>query len=114
MLTSRGAFDYLPKPFDIDDANAGGPRPNITASSVCRYGRTPPIRCQALSVNPAAMQRYTGVIGRLSRSSISVLINGESGTGRERWWRTPYHHSPRADAPFIALNMAAGDPERFD
>ncbi|GAL23407.1 nitrogen regulation protein NR(I) [Vibrio maritimus] len=46
-------------------------------------------------------------IGRLSRSSISVLINGESGTGKELVAHALHRHSPRSAKPFIALNMAA-------
>ncbi|MCT6533038.1 sigma 54-interacting transcriptional regulator, partial [Staphylococcus aureus] len=54
-----------------------------------------------------AMQDVFRIIGRLSRSSISVLINGESGTGKELVAHALHRHSPRAKAPFIALNMAA-------
>lgn len=53
------------------------------------------------------MQDVFRIIGRLSRSSISVLINGESGTGKELVAHALHRHSPRAKAPFIALNMAA-------
>ncbi|WP_204269662.1 sigma 54-interacting transcriptional regulator, partial [Enterobacter hormaechei] len=53
-----------------------------------------------------AMQEVYRIIGRLSRSSISVLINGESGTGKELVAHALHRHSPRAQAPFIALNMA--------
>ncbi|MGR5469833.1 sigma 54-interacting transcriptional regulator, partial [Vibrio astriarenae] len=54
-----------------------------------------------------AMQEVFRAIGRLSRSSISVLINGESGTGKELVAHALHRHSPRANKPFIALNMAA-------
>ncbi|MBZ3656151.1 sigma 54-interacting transcriptional regulator [Salmonella enterica subsp. enterica serovar Senftenberg] len=54
-----------------------------------------------------AMQDVFRIIGRLSRSSISVLINGESGTGKELVAHALHRHSPRAKSPFIALNMAA-------
>jgi len=53
------------------------------------------------------MQEVFRAIGRLSRSSISVLINGESGTGKELVAHALHRHSPRANKPFIALNMAA-------
>ena len=53
------------------------------------------------------MQEVFRAIGRLSHSHITVLINGESGTGKERVARALHQHSPRADKPFIALNMAA-------
>lgn len=54
-----------------------------------------------------AMQEVFRAIGRLSRSSISVLINGQSGTGKELVAGALHKHSPRKDKPFIALNMAA-------
>jgi two-component system nitrogen regulation response regulator GlnG len=55
----------------------------------------------------ASMQEVFRAIGRLARSNITVLINGESGTGKELVARALHRHSPRAGAPFIALNMAA-------
>ncbi|MBT0422247.1 nitrogen regulation protein NR(I) [Morganella morganii] len=105
----QGAFDYLPKPFDIDDAVT------LVARALEHYREQHlPVRQEA-AADPvsgiigesAAMQEVYRVIGRLSRSSISVLINGESGTGKELVAHALHHHSPRADAPFIALNMAA-------
>ena len=53
------------------------------------------------------MQEVFRAIGRLSRSNITVLINGESGTGKELVARALHRHSPRAEQPFVALNMAA-------
>lgn len=54
-----------------------------------------------------AMQEVFRAINRLARSSVTVLINGESGTGKELAARALHGHGPRADKPFIALNMAA-------
>ncbi|MBM3203108.1 nitrogen regulation protein NR(I), partial [Candidatus Woesearchaeota archaeon] len=69
--------------------------PTVTA-------RTPEIIGEAPS-----MQEVFRAIARLARSHITVLINGESGTGKELVARALHRHSPRADKPFIALNMAA-------
>lgn len=105
----QGAFDYLPKPFDIDETLALIDR----AITHYREQKQPNIDDNALqSVSDMigeapAMQEVYRIIGRLSRSSISVLINGESGTGKELVAHALHRHSPRASAPFIALNMAA-------
>ncbi|AVT47948.1 nitrogen regulation protein NR(I) [Shewanella baltica] len=103
-----GAFEYLPKPFDIDEAislveralthaTEQSPAPTQEAQV-----KTPEIIGEA-----PAMQEVFRAIGRLSRSSISVLINGQSGTGKELVAGALHKHSPRKDKPFIALNMAA-------
>ena len=105
----QGAFDYLPKPFDIDEAVA------LVERAISHYQeQQQPARTQPASGPTAdiigeapAMQDVFRIIGRLSRSSISVLINGESGTGKELVAHALHRHSPRAKAPFIALNMAA-------
>jgi two-component system, NtrC family, nitrogen regulation response regulator GlnG len=104
-----GAFEYLPKPFDIDEAIAlveraiGHAREQATGSpQVETKLKTPEIIGEA-----PAMQEVFRAIGRLSRSSISVLINGQSGTGKELVAGALHKHSPRKDKPFIALNMAA-------
>ena len=54
-----------------------------------------------------AMQQVFRAIGRLSRSSVAVLITGESGTGKELVARALHEHSPRASKPFVALNTSA-------
>ncbi|MFR0674127.1 nitrogen regulation protein NR(I) [Enterobacterales bacterium AW_CKDN230030176-1A_HGKHYDSX7] len=103
-----GAFEYLPKPFDIDEAVALVKRANQHAqeqqglSAPAALARTPEIIGEA-----PAMQEVFRAIGRLSHSNITVLINGESGTGKELVAHALHRHSPRAAAPFIALNMAA-------
>ncbi|QGN35857.1 nitrogen regulation protein NR(I) [Klebsiella oxytoca] len=104
----QGAFDYLPKPFDIDEAVALVDRA-ISHYQEQQQPRNTPINSPTADIigEAPAMQDVFRIIGRLSRSSISVLINGESGTGKELVAHALHRHSPRAKAPFIALNMAA-------
>ncbi|MGL5292503.1 MAG: nitrogen regulation protein NR(I) [Aeromonas sp.] len=105
----RGAFEYLPKPFDIDDAVTLVRRAENYLKEQ-RSQRT--VHPQETATSPIigeapAMQEVFRAIGRLSRSSISVLINGQSGTGKELVAHALHKHSPRAHKNFIALNMAA-------
>jgi len=102
-----GAFEYLPKPFDVDDAVS-------LVRRAARFGpRTPGGQVEADRPVPTmigrapAMQEVFRTIGRLSRSSMTVLITGESGTGKELVARALHEHSPRAQRPFIALNTTA-------
>jgi len=101
-----GAFEYLPKPFDIDTAvqlieralaeNGGADEASDIAEAL-----------PALLGQAPAMQDVFRAIGRLSQSSVTVLITGESGTGKERVAEALHRHSARAAKPFIALNTAA-------
>ena len=102
-----GAFEYLPKPFDIDEAVDQVQR-------ACKLRRETRASAEHETVAAAeiigaapAMQEVFRAIGRLARSNITVLINGESGTGKELVAHALHKHSPRADGPFVALNMAA-------
>ena len=102
-----GAFEYLPKPFDVDEAveqvrRACRHRSQARAGDDVNHDATPEIIGEA-----PAMQEVFRAVGRLARSNITVLINGESGTGKELVAQALHRHSPRADDPFIALNMAA-------
>jgi two-component system nitrogen regulation response regulator GlnG len=103
-----GAFEYLPKPFDLEEALSLVQR----ALHVRAESRPTPVHDEA--TQPAtiigeapAMQELFRAIGRLSRSNITVLINGESGTGKELVARALHLHSPRAKKALIALNTAA-------
>ncbi|BDM65943.1 nitrogen regulation protein NR(I) [Shewanella sp. NFH-SH190041] len=103
-----GAFEYLPKPFDIDEAIALTERAlsHVTEQSQSQPPE-PEVKTPEIIGEAPAMQEVFRAIGRLSRSSISVLINGQSGTGKELVAGALHKHSPRRDKPFIALNMAA-------
>lgn len=105
----QGAFDYLPKPFDLDDAVALVERAINHYQEQQQPTRSRPTGDPSTDIigEAPAMQDVFRIIGRLSRSSISVLINGESGTGKELVAQALHRHSPRGKAPFIALNMAA-------
>ncbi len=101
-----GAFEYLPKPFDIDQAvdlvrRAAQQKERVEEVST-ESRRIPEMLGQA-----PAMQEVFRAIGRLSRSSMTVLITGESGTGKELVARALHRHSPRASKAFIALNTSA-------
>ena len=100
----EGAFEYLPKPFDVDDAVSLVRRALNRNSKLVSAG--PTIRSDIVG-EAASMQAVFRIVGRLSRSSMSVLICGESGTGKELLARAIYDNSPRVGAPFIALNSAS-------
>lgn len=103
-----GAFEYLPKPFDVDEAVSLVKRANQHAQEQQGMDTAPTLtRTPEIIGEAPAMQEVFRAIGRLSHSNITVLINGESGTGKELVAHALHRHSPRAAAPFIALNMAA-------
>ena len=104
-----GAFEYMPKPFDVDDAisivrravRKGGEKssdePALHASS----------EVSGIVGSSIAIQQVFKTIGRLSNSHMTVMITGESGSGKELVASALHRHSPRAAMPFIALNTAA-------
>ncbi len=102
-----GAFEYLPKPFDVDDAVELVRRACRAAAPVATAAPAETqLEHEIIGASPA-MQEVFRAIGRLTRSSATVLINGESGTGKELVARALHRHSSRARQPFVALNMAA-------
>ena len=103
-----GAFEYLPKPFDVDEAVSLVKRANLHAQEQQGMDVAPTLtRTPEIIGEAPAMQEVFRAIGRLSHSNITVLINGESGTGKELVAHALHRHSPRSASPFIALNMAA-------
>ena len=100
-----GAFEYLPKPFDIDKAIELVRRATEENEE---EEQTPSEETASEIIGKApAMQEVFRAIGRLSQSKATVLLTGESGAGKEVVARALHKHSPRANAPFVAINMAA-------
>ena len=101
-----GAFEYLPKPFDLEEAVA-----LIGRALEKRAGQDVPLPSQPpgsdMIGEAPAMQAVFRMIGRLAGSHMNVLVCGESGTGKELVARAIYRNSPRADQPFVAINTAA-------
>lgn len=101
-----GAFEYLPKPFDIERALElirRAAEESLHAGALpLDEGDSPQMLGQA-----PAMQDVFRAIGRLSPSHATVLITGESGSGKELVAHALHRHSPRAKGPFVAINTAA-------
>ena len=109
-----GAFDFLPKPFDVNEAvtlieravqeapkqDSASPDKESSASKSVNRGML------TQSASPA-MQEVFRAIGRLAQSNVTVLITGESGSGKELVARALHQHGARANGPFVALNTAA-------
>lgn len=107
--SAAGAFDYVPKPFDLDallalvrSALAGGP----DAQSRAQASRAEKEAKLPLIGRSAAMQEVYRTVARAAGSDLTVLIEGESGTGRGRVARALHDFSRRANAPFVALSLA--------
>jgi len=104
----EGAFEYLSKPFDVDEIvglvnRALSEQQQVTSASDSKD----PNDVSEIIGSAPAMQEVFRAIARLSSSNLSVLITGESGTGKELVAKALHLHSPRAEKPFIALNTAA-------
>ncbi|KQP43149.1 nitrogen regulation protein NR(I) [Pseudorhodoferax sp. Leaf274] len=101
-----GAFEYLPKPFDLPKAveliRRAVEESQREEVSEERMAAAPEMLGQA-----PAMQDVFRAIGRLSQSNVTVMITGESGSGKELVARALHKHSPRANGPFVAINTAA-------
>ena len=103
-----GAFEYIPKPFEVDEAVSIVKRALIEHTRATSDPAAPSQQQPAEIIGKApAMQEVFRAIGRLSKSDVTVLINGQSGTGKELVANALHRHSMRKDGPFVALNMAA-------
>ena len=103
-----GAFEYIPKPFEVDEAVS------IVKRALIEHSRSQETSAPSIEQPPTeiigkapAMQEVFRAIGRLSKSNVTVLINGQSGTGKELVAHALHRHSLRRAGPFVALNMAA-------
>ena len=106
--SERGAYEYLPKPFDLKEltsiigralaepkAARETPQPDESGEKIPLVGRSP------------AMQDIYRVLARLMQTDLSVMIVGESGTGKELVARALHDYGKRRKGPFVAINMAA-------
>jgi len=104
----KGAFEYLPKPFDVEDAVAVAERAlKNSNNSKSTTNDVTKVEAKEIIGEAPSMQEVFRAIGRLAQSNITVLIKGESGTGKELVAQALHKHSPRAEQPYIPLNVAA-------
>jgi two-component system, NtrC family, nitrogen regulation response regulator GlnG len=110
QATQRGAFDYLPKPFDLGDLVAVVDR--ALKQPVALSGQSEAAKPSAddnlpLIGRSPAMQEIYRIIARLTTTDLTVMINGESGAGKELVARALHDYGRRRSGPFVAINMAA-------
>ncbi len=109
--TKMGAFDYVLKPFDIPDML----KTIRQALDTCRFMRSPvdmggaseKTDRDSIIGRSDAMQQVFKMVGRVASTDATVLIRGETGTGKELVARAIYQHSQRADKPFLVINCVA-------
>ncbi|MFY9624211.1 MAG: nitrogen regulation protein NR(I) [Rhodoplanes sp.] len=106
--SERGAYEYLPKPFDLKELitivgralsepkeRASKPQQPEELEAIPLVGRSP------------AMQEIYRLLARLMQTDLTVMITGESGTGKELVARALHDYGKRRNGPFVAINMAA-------
>jgi two-component system, NtrC family, nitrogen regulation response regulator GlnG len=101
-----GAFEYLAKPFDVPKA-VELIRRAVEESLREAVAAERPVEAPEILGQAPAMQDVFRAIGRLSQSQVTVLVTGESGSGKELVARALHKHSPRGNGPFVAINTAA-------
>lgn len=107
-----GAFDFVPKPFNVDElvhrvrraVENRGLRAEVRR---LREARSRPVTFEAIVGQSPVMESVYAVVDRVAQSSPSVLITGETGTGKELVARAIHARSKRANGPFVAVNCAA-------
>ena len=105
----RGAFEYLPKPFDLKELLSVVGRALATPAAPAAEAPVPPDADERLPLigRSAAMQDIYRIIARLTTADLTVMVNGESGTGKELVARALHDYGRRRGGPFVAINMAA-------
>ncbi|TAH42695.1 MAG: nitrogen regulation protein NR(I) [Dokdonella sp.] len=110
----HGAFDYLPKPFDLDVALDMVMRAMAQHSAEPPRASSEPLAAIDLIGNCARMRELFRAMGRMASSDMTVLITGETGTGKELVARALHRESRRAREVFVALNTAAIPPDLLE
>src|ERR1700712_804414 len=112
-----GAFDYIPKPFDLDDMTSAARRAlSRPADAEASRAQARAVRAERLPLigRSAPMQDVYRTIARLVGADLTVLILGESGTGKELVARALHDLGPRRDGRFAVINLAAVPRERVE
>jgi len=106
--SEKGAYEYLPKPFDLQELAAVAGRA-ISQARASRSDRAQPVEQERMPLvgRSAAMQDIYRVLARLMQTDLTLMISGESGTGKELVARALHDYGKRKNGPFIAINMAA-------
>ena len=110
QATQRGAFEYLPKPFDLADLLSVVDRALKQPAALGPQAKAPephPDDSLPLIGRSPAMQEIYRIIARLTTTDLTVMVNGESGTGKELVARALHDYGRRRTGPFVAINMAA-------
>lgn len=102
-----GAYEYLSKPFDIDELLGLVKRAIQRHPAELEAATAQDITTDEIIGSAVAMQEVFRAIGRLSGSNLTVLVTGESGVGKELVAQALHRHSPRSQQRFIAINVAA-------
>ncbi|MFN9095955.1 MAG: sigma 54-interacting transcriptional regulator, partial [Alphaproteobacteria bacterium] len=104
--TQRGAFEYLPKPFDLKEVLG-----TVERALAAPPDAPPPEEAEGeklpLIGRSAAMQEIYRTVARLTTTDLTVMVTGESGTGKELIARALHDYGKRRSGPFVAINMAA-------
>ena len=104
--SERGAYDYLPKPFDLKELVAIVGRA-MSAPKAPPREKPDEIEGMPLVGRSPAMQEIYRALARLMQTDLTVMITGESGTGKELVARALHDYGKRKGGPFVAINMAA-------
>ena len=109
--SEKGAMDFLPKPFDIDQlvdmVKNALQQSRILIREPAHEGTTQALNKSFIVGQSRSMQRIYRTIARLNNTDLTVMISGESGTGKEIIARALHEFSQRRCGPFVAINMAA-------
>ncbi|MEP3245933.1 MAG: nitrogen regulation protein NR(I) [Sneathiella sp.] len=108
--TERGAYDYLPKPFDLKEllqvVERALSKPKAGPKSIADLDEDEDGKIPLIG-RSAAMQEIYRVLARLMGTDLTVMITGESGTGKELVARALHEYGKRKNGPFVPINMAA-------
>jgi DNA-binding NtrC family response regulator len=107
-----GAFDYITKPFDMDEIklvvkNATERRQLVSENADLRRELKSRFKFDEIVGSSGKMQEVYKIVERVANSNATVMIRGDSGTGKELVAKAIHYNSPRADKPFIAVSCAA-------